>query len=187
MSGETKGKWRKSPARFSKEAFPWTTSFRNIPVLAAKGKKIQTRVVYAHFGLLLSSSSTKVKMSERTSMAGKMAFRKTKRRALPLLTTFLSFWFSFSRLKSPRFWSLNLVITLERRRRRLQHAEEPQPGILSSLTVCWWLVSWNPESSVALSLWERIYCSTSRLPYTYCQQISNNILRLRDGPGFLCG
>ena len=93
MSGEIKGKWRKSPARFSKEAFPWTTSFRNMKVLAVKGRKMQARVVNAQFGLLLSSNSTKVKTSEMTSIAGKMPLRTMYRRACPLLTTFLSFGF----------------------------------------------------------------------------------------------
>ena len=134
INGETKGKWRKSPARFSKEAFPWTTSFRNMNVLAVKGKKMQARVVNAHFGLLLSSSSTKVKTSEMTSIAGKMPLRTMYRSACPLLTTFLSFGFLW---RNPGFLSSaggedDSEPELERRRRRLQQAEDPQRGIVGS-------------------------------------------------------
>ena len=133
MSGDTKGKWRKSPARFSKEAFPWTTSLRNIPNLAVKGRKMQKRVVNAHFGLLLSSNSTKVKTSEMTSIPGKMPLRTMYSSACPLLTTFLSFGFL---CRNPGFLpsdgAEDSEPELERRRRRLQQAEEPQRGIFES-------------------------------------------------------
>ena len=95
---------------------------------------MQARVVNAHFGLLLSSSSTKVKTSETTSIAGKMPLRTMYRSACPLLTTFLSFGFLW---RNPGFLPSggepdDSEPELERRRRRLQQAEDPQRGIFRS-------------------------------------------------------
>ena len=95
------GKCRNRPTRLSRLAFPWKRSPRNMKALAVKGSNIAARVVAAHFGLLLSSNSTKVKTSVKTSIAGRIPLTKRKSRDFHLLTTFFTLVF----LKNPGLWS----------------------------------------------------------------------------------
>ena len=101
IKGDTNGKCRNRPTRLSRLAFPWKRSPRNMKALAVKGSNIAARVVAAHFGLLLSSNSTKVKTSVKTSIAGRIPLTKRKSRDFHLLTTFLTLVF----LKNPGLWS----------------------------------------------------------------------------------